>query len=112
MRQRFVPCSLDGPSRTAVGVGPDDQPTTWIRPEDLVLAVEVVSADSVDRDREVKPRRDHRRRRGRPHRRRRRTGAAAPAAGGAARGSGGPVTDDGTPVPVPRVHHTGAEPWT
>ncbi|USQ83458.1 Uma2 family endonuclease [Streptomyces phaeoluteigriseus] len=29
---------------------------TWFRPEDLVLAVEVVSADSVDRDREVKPR--------------------------------------------------------
>ncbi|CAM5680308.1 Uma2 family endonuclease [Streptomyces aurantiogriseus] len=29
---------------------------TWFRPEDLVLAVEVVSADSVARDREVKPR--------------------------------------------------------
>lgn len=29
---------------------------TWLRPEDVVLAVEVVSDDSVDRDREVKPR--------------------------------------------------------
>ncbi|MDX2683165.1 Uma2 family endonuclease [Streptomyces sp. NY05-11A] len=29
---------------------------TWLGPEDVVLAVEVVSDDSVDRDREVKPR--------------------------------------------------------
>ncbi|AXI73503.1 MULTISPECIES: Uma2 family endonuclease [Streptomyces] len=29
---------------------------TWFRPEDVVLAVEVVSDDSVQRDREVKPR--------------------------------------------------------
>ncbi|MFI8002006.1 Uma2 family endonuclease [Streptomyces sp. NPDC086010] len=29
---------------------------TWYAPEDVVLAVEVVSPDSVDRDREVKPR--------------------------------------------------------
>ncbi|MFF0506150.1 Uma2 family endonuclease [Streptomyces fimicarius] len=29
---------------------------TWFRPEDVVLAVEVVSDDSVERDREVKPR--------------------------------------------------------
>ncbi|GAA2940941.1 Uma2 family endonuclease [Streptomyces enissocaesilis] len=29
---------------------------TWFRPEDIVLAVEVVSPDSEDRDREVKPR--------------------------------------------------------
>ncbi|MFD7130014.1 Uma2 family endonuclease [Streptomyces sp. NPDC059894] len=29
---------------------------TWFRPEDVVLAVEVVSADSVERDREAKPR--------------------------------------------------------
>ncbi|MFF7626447.1 Uma2 family endonuclease [Streptomyces cyaneofuscatus] len=29
---------------------------TWFRPEDIVLAVEVVSDDSVQRDREVKPR--------------------------------------------------------
>jgi Uma2 family endonuclease len=28
---------------------------TWFRPEDVVLAVEVVSADSVDRDRKAKP---------------------------------------------------------
>ncbi|MEI5035628.1 Uma2 family endonuclease [Streptomyces sp. S1A(2023)] len=29
---------------------------TWFRPEDVVLAVEVVSDDSVERDRDVKPR--------------------------------------------------------
>ncbi|WP_426568696.1 Uma2 family endonuclease [Streptomyces canus] len=29
---------------------------TWFRPEDVVLAVEVVSADSLDRDRKAKPR--------------------------------------------------------
>ncbi|MFM9366776.1 Uma2 family endonuclease [Streptomyces sp. Da 82-17] len=29
---------------------------TWLRPEDVLLAVEVVSKDSEDRDREVKPR--------------------------------------------------------
>ncbi|UXY21888.1 Uma2 family endonuclease [Streptomyces cynarae] len=29
---------------------------TWYRPEDIVIAVEVVSEDSEDRDREVKPR--------------------------------------------------------
>ncbi|TLS44527.1 Uma2 family endonuclease [Streptomyces montanus] len=29
---------------------------TWYKPEDIVLAVEVVSADSRERDREVKPR--------------------------------------------------------
>jgi Uma2 family endonuclease len=29
---------------------------TWFKPEDVVLAVEVVSADSLERDREVKPR--------------------------------------------------------
>ncbi|MCX4788783.1 MULTISPECIES: Uma2 family endonuclease [unclassified Streptomyces] len=29
---------------------------TWFRPEDVILAVEVVSDDSVERDREVKPR--------------------------------------------------------
>ncbi len=28
---------------------------TWFKPEDVLLAVEVVSADSVDRDREAKP---------------------------------------------------------
>ncbi|MEV5881529.1 Uma2 family endonuclease [Streptomyces sp. NPDC052020] len=33
--------------------GPDQ---TWYRPEDVVIAVEVVSRDSEDRDREVKPR--------------------------------------------------------
>jgi Uma2 family endonuclease len=33
--------------------GPDQ---TWYRPEDIILAVEVVSADSRERDREVKPR--------------------------------------------------------
>ncbi|MFE4579531.1 Uma2 family endonuclease [Streptomyces chartreusis] len=29
---------------------------TWYRPEDVVIAIEVVSEDSVERDREVKPR--------------------------------------------------------
>ncbi|MFE7751478.1 Uma2 family endonuclease [Streptomyces sp. NPDC057428] len=29
---------------------------TWFRPEDVVLAIEVVSEDSVERDRDVKPR--------------------------------------------------------
>ncbi|MFF4356140.1 Uma2 family endonuclease [Streptomyces sp. NPDC001604] len=33
--------------------GPDQ---TWYKPEDVILAVEVVSADSRERDREVKPR--------------------------------------------------------
>ncbi|MBC9725296.1 Uma2 family endonuclease [Streptomyces sp. TRM68367] len=33
-----------------------DSQRTWCRPEDVVIAVEVVSADSEDRDREVKPR--------------------------------------------------------
>ncbi|MFG3115340.1 Uma2 family endonuclease [Streptomyces sp. NPDC048197] len=33
----------------------DDADQTWYRPEDVVLAVEVVSPDSVARDREVKP---------------------------------------------------------
>lgn len=37
--------------------GADTGPTqTWYRPEDVVIAVEVVSEDSEDRDREVKPR--------------------------------------------------------
>lgn len=39
--------------RAEAVTGPDQ---TWYRPEDVVLAVEVVSPDSVSRDREVKPR--------------------------------------------------------
>ncbi|MGW0560345.1 Uma2 family endonuclease [Streptomyces sp. NPDC003016] len=38
---------------TKANTGPEQ---TWFRPEDVVLAVEVVSPDSEDRDREVKPR--------------------------------------------------------
>ncbi|MFB7494169.1 Uma2 family endonuclease [Streptomyces sp. NPDC056161] len=38
---------------TRAGTGPDQ---TWYGPEDVVLAVEVVSPDSRERDREVKPR--------------------------------------------------------
>ncbi|MEV0603484.1 Uma2 family endonuclease [Streptomyces sp. NPDC050315] len=34
----------------------DEDEQTWYRPEDVVLAVEVVSPDSQERDREVKPR--------------------------------------------------------
>ncbi|MER7997949.1 Uma2 family endonuclease [Streptomyces sp. NPDC095613] len=33
-----------------------DPDQTWFRPEDIVLAVEVVSDDSVERDRDIKPR--------------------------------------------------------
>lgn len=39
------------PAETATG---SDQ--TWYKPEDVILAVEVVSADPRERDREVKPR--------------------------------------------------------
>ncbi|WP_427920404.1 Uma2 family endonuclease [Streptomyces sp. cg40] len=39
--------------RAEVDLGPDQ---TWHKPEDVLLAVEVVSADSVERDRETKPR--------------------------------------------------------
>ncbi|MEU6575356.1 Uma2 family endonuclease [Streptomyces sp. NPDC046805] len=39
--------------RTDADTGPRQ---TWYRPQDVVLAVEVVSEDSVERDREVKPR--------------------------------------------------------
>ncbi|MFF4748636.1 Uma2 family endonuclease [Streptomyces sp. NPDC002514] len=38
---------------TTAATGPDQ---TWHKPEDVVLAVEVVSPDSRERDREVKPR--------------------------------------------------------
>ncbi|PSJ28543.1 hypothetical protein B7P34_11800 [Streptosporangium nondiastaticum] len=38
---------------TGADTGPKD---TWLKPEDVILAVEVVSEDSEDRDREVKPR--------------------------------------------------------
>ncbi|ATW50485.1 Uma2 family endonuclease [Streptomyces xantholiticus] len=44
------------PDVLVVPVDADEGPRqTWFRPEDVVLAVEVVSADSVERDREVKP---------------------------------------------------------
>ncbi|MGC5361372.1 Uma2 family endonuclease [Streptomyces sp. DT24] len=39
--------------RTEADTGPDQ---TWYEPQDVVLAVEVVSPDSQERDREVKPR--------------------------------------------------------
>ncbi|MFD3486780.1 Uma2 family endonuclease [Streptomyces sp. NPDC058665] len=38
--------------REEANTGPDQ---TWYEPEDVVLAIEVVSADSIERDREVKP---------------------------------------------------------
>ncbi|MFP1626626.1 Uma2 family endonuclease [Streptomyces sp. 5K101] len=45
------------PDVLVVPVDADTGPRqTWFEPEDVVLAVEVVSADSVERDREVKPR--------------------------------------------------------
>lgn len=45
------------PDVLVVPVVADTGPTqTWFNPEDVILAVEVVSADSQDRDREVKPR--------------------------------------------------------
>ncbi|MFF3320707.1 Uma2 family endonuclease [Streptomyces sp. NPDC002889] len=45
------------PDVLVVPVDADSGPRqTWFEPEDVVLAVEVVSADSVERDREVKPR--------------------------------------------------------
>ncbi|WP_369224891.1 Uma2 family endonuclease [Streptomyces sp. R39] len=53
---------LDGKNRPepdllVVPVEADSGPgQTWHRPEDVILAVEVVSADSTERDREVKPR--------------------------------------------------------
>ncbi|MFJ6900983.1 Uma2 family endonuclease [Streptomyces hokutonensis] len=39
--------------RAEADLGPDQ---TWHKPEDVLLAVEVVSADSLERDRETKPR--------------------------------------------------------
>ncbi|WP_156723025.1 Uma2 family endonuclease [Streptomyces apocyni] len=45
------------PDILVVPVGADTGPLqTWFKPEDVILAVEVVSKDSVERDREVKPR--------------------------------------------------------
>ncbi|MER0448250.1 Uma2 family endonuclease [Streptomyces sp. Edi4] len=45
------------PDVLVVPVAADDGPEqTWFKPEDVLLAVEVVSADSMVRDREVKPR--------------------------------------------------------
>ncbi|MFE3659542.1 Uma2 family endonuclease [Streptomyces sp. NPDC059165] len=45
------------PDVLVVPVDADTGPRqTWFRPEDVVLVVEVVSDDSVERDREVKPR--------------------------------------------------------
>jgi Uma2 family endonuclease len=45
------------PDVLVVPVAADDGPEqTWFKPEDVLLAVEVVSPDSVSRDREVKPR--------------------------------------------------------
>ncbi|MFD7549355.1 Uma2 family endonuclease [Streptomyces sp. NPDC059816] len=45
------------PDVIVVPVDADTGPAqTWFKPEDILLAVEVVSRDSVDRDREVKPR--------------------------------------------------------
>ncbi|MFF4227906.1 Uma2 family endonuclease [Streptomyces sp. NPDC001820] len=59
---REMTVKLDGRNRPepdvlVVPVVADTGPTqTWFNPEDVILAVEVVSADSQDRDREVKPR--------------------------------------------------------
>ncbi|MEU2107843.1 Uma2 family endonuclease [Streptomyces sp. NPDC087659] len=50
-RNRPEPDVLVVPVEADTGPG-----QTWFRPEDVVLAVEVVSADSLERDREVKPR--------------------------------------------------------
>ncbi|MFD5557358.1 Uma2 family endonuclease [Streptomyces sp. NPDC127068] len=45
------------PDVIVVPVDADTGPAqTWFKPEDILLAVEVVSRDSVERDREVKPR--------------------------------------------------------
>ncbi|MFF2410203.1 Uma2 family endonuclease [Streptomyces sp. NPDC058092] len=45
------------PDVLVVPLGADTGPNdTWLRPEDVILAVEVVSEESEDRDREVKPR--------------------------------------------------------
>ncbi|MGP3950409.1 Uma2 family endonuclease [Streptomyces sp. 7N604] len=45
------------PDVLVVRAGADTGPKeTWLKPEDVFLAVEVVSEDSEDRDREVKPR--------------------------------------------------------
>ncbi|MER6102493.1 Uma2 family endonuclease [Streptomyces sp. NPDC001832] len=45
------------PDVLVVPLGADTGPKdTWLRPEDIILAVEVVSEESEDRDREVKPR--------------------------------------------------------
>ncbi|GGP53738.1 Uma2 family endonuclease [Streptomyces melanogenes] len=45
------------PDVLVVSIDADTGPRqTWFKPEDLILAVEVVSDESVDRDREVKPR--------------------------------------------------------
>lgn len=45
------------PDVLVVAVDADTGPRqTWFKPEDVILAVEVVSDDSVERDREVKPR--------------------------------------------------------
>jgi Uma2 family endonuclease len=45
------------PDVLVVPLGADTGPKdTWLRPEDVILAVEVVSEESEDRDREVKPR--------------------------------------------------------
>ncbi|HZX37754.1 MAG TPA: Uma2 family endonuclease [Streptomyces sp.] len=59
---REMTVKLDGRNRPepdvlVVPVVADTGPRqTWFNPEDVILAVEVVSADSQDRDREVKPR--------------------------------------------------------
>ncbi|MFE7357756.1 Uma2 family endonuclease [Streptomyces sp. NPDC057543] len=45
------------PDVLVVPLGADTGPNdTWLRPEDVILAVEVVSEESEDRDREAKPR--------------------------------------------------------
>ncbi|GAA0484322.1 Uma2 family endonuclease [Streptomyces sp. NPDC046215] len=45
------------PDVLVVPAGADTGPNeTWLKPEDVILAIEVVSEDSLTRDREVKPR--------------------------------------------------------
>ncbi|MEU8620218.1 Uma2 family endonuclease [Streptomyces sp. NPDC048623] len=44
------------PDLMVVRLGADDPDQTWFKPEDIVLAVEIVSTESLERDREIKPR--------------------------------------------------------
>lgn len=57
MTVKIDPRNRPEPDLLVINIEGDTGPTqTWLRPEDVLLAVEVVSDDSVERDREVKPR--------------------------------------------------------